>query len=123
MFNCHSTSLMLDIHIEAISAVAAVKAWTEKFTGKFVPMFCDNETAVYIFQVGWGKGAYSQACAQQVWLTCTSLDIKLAVGHIAGEQLTSLTDALSQCYRDRVNLLINDKGVKIIKVFDLTTSL
>ena len=77
------------------NAFAVGKTWEEKFTGKLIHLFCDNDTAVNIFQVGWDKDTYIQACARQPWLICASYDITLAVGHIADEWLTSSADALS----------------------------
>ena len=84
-------------------------------------MYCDNDAAVHIFQAGRGRDLFLQSCAHQLWLTCASHDITLAVDHIPGEFLTSSADALSwwhtgQQFKDRVNCVIRDQGVKIINV-------
>ena len=107
-------------HLEADNAT--IKMWVTVFQHKLVHLYCDNEMAVNIFQADCGRDPFIQACAQQLWLTCASHDITLAVGYIPGVLLTSLADALScchmgKCYKDHVNVLINDMGVKLVKVF------
>ena len=108
-------------HLEAINAIATINTWAKLFSNRLVHPKCDNETAVTIFQAGCGRDHFIQACARQLLLTCTSYDITMAVGHIAGELLISSADALSHChigqqYKDHVNMLIKDKSVKIISV-------
>ena len=81
----------------------------------------DSITAVAIFQVGKGRHAFIQACAQQIWLECTVHGVTLAFSDIPGESLTtcSTTDALSRwhtgsLYKDRVKQLVDEHGVQII---------
>ena len=95
-------------------------------------LYCDNEMAVNIFQAGHGKDTFIQACTRPLWFICATHYITLAVGHIAGEHFTSSAAALSrwhmgQHYKDRVNMLIQDKGVNIVNVpsdaFEISPSL
>ena len=104
-------------HLEAANAVAAVRTCATAFQHQLVHFYCDNDTAVHIFQAVRGRDDFLQSCAHQLWLTCASHDITLALGHIPGELLTSSADTLSrwhtgQQYKDHVNYLIRDKGVK-----------
>ena len=83
-------------HLEAANEVVAVKTWAADFQHKLVHLYCDNESAVHIFQAGRGRNHFLQSCAHHLWLICASHDITLAVSHIPGEFLTSSADALSQ---------------------------
>ena len=66
-----------------------------EFQHKLEHLYCDNDTAVHIFQVGKGRDTVLQGCARQLWLTCAFHDITLTVGHIPGKLLTSSANALS----------------------------
>ena len=54
--------------------MAAIKMWAKHSRNQLIHIYCDNETAVTIFQAGRPS---------------------LAVGHIAGELLISSADSLS----------------------------
>ena len=95
-------------YLEVINDVGAIKTWGKQFRTQLGHLSCDNETAVTIFQAGRGR-------AKQLWLICTSNDINLAVGYIAGELLISSAHVLrywhmGQQYKDCVNMLIKDQG-------------
>ena len=83
-------------HLEAINAVAGMKTWSAKFSGKLVNVYCNNVTEVSIFYAGHSRDAYPQACARQLWLTIATYDITLGVGDIHEEKLTSSVNALSR---------------------------
>ena len=82
-------------HLEAINAMVAVQIWAPIFTKQLVYLFSDNSTAVTIFQAGKGKDPFIQACAREIWLTCTAWDVTMAVGHVLGASLSDTTDSLS----------------------------
>ena len=108
-------------YLDAINAMAAIKTRAKDFRNQLVHLYCHNKMTITIFQAGYGRDPFIQACAQQIWLVCTSNDITMAGGHIAWELLISSADALSrwhmgQQYKDHVNMLIKDKGENIISV-------
>ena len=95
--------------------MAAVKTWEEDVQHKLVHLYCDNETAIHIFQASRGSDPFLQSCVHQLWLTCASHDITLEVGHIPGEFLTSSADTLSQWhtgqqFQDRLIVLFGTMG-------------
>ena len=111
---------------------AAIQTWAPQFRGKLLHLYCDNTPAVDTFQAGHSKDSWIQACAQQIWPSCTTYDITLAVDHISGEHLTSLADTISswymgQYYKDYVNDLVQDRGITLFEIpcdaFQLSTSL
>ena len=108
-------------YLEAINAIAAIKMWARHLKNQLVHLYWDNEMAITIVQAGRGRDPFIQVCDQQLWLICTSYDITQHVGHIAGELRIFSVDVLShwfmgQRFKDLVNILISDKGVKIISV-------
>ena len=122
----------LIFHLELINAVAASQTWVPQFCGKLVHLYSNYTTTVVIFQASRSKDRWIQVCARQLRLTCATYDITLAVGHISGEHLSSLADAIShwhtcQHYKDCVNHLVQDRGIKLIEIpcdsFQLSTSL
>ena len=74
----------------------AVKVWAPHFRGQLVHLFSDNATAVAIFQAGNGRDDFIQACSRELWLTCATWDITLAVGYVPGTSLKDTADALSR---------------------------
>ena len=103
-------------HLEALNAALAIKLWAPHYMHQLIHLFCDNQATVTIFQAGWGKDAFFQACTRDIWQTCVQWVITLAVGHIPGGHLQETADALSryhlgQPYQDRVSSLIIDKGI------------
>ena len=81
--------------MEVINAIAVINTLATQFSSKLVYLFCDSTTAVNIFQAGHRRDSWIQACARQLWLTCTTYDITLAVDHIVRKHLTSSADPLS----------------------------
>ena len=103
--------------------MVGVKIWAPHFTGQLVHLFSDNATAVAIFQASKGRDAFIQACARDIWLTCTAWDITLAVGHVSGTSLEDTADALShwqmgQPYHDRVDRLLATHNIQSISASD-----
>ena len=110
-------------HLEALNALVAVKVWTPHFTGQRVHLFSDNAIAVAICQAGKGRDAFIQACASDIWLTCSAWNITLAVGHVSGTctPLEDTADALSRWhmgkpYQERVDRLLATYNIKCISV-------
>ena len=52
-----------------------------------------------ILQARKGRDPFPQACAREVWFTCTIWDITLAIGHVVGE-------SLGQVFKDSVSALL-----------------
>ena len=73
----------------------AVNVWAPHFKGQLVHFLSDNASVVAIFQAGKGCDAFIDACARELWLTCTAWDITLEVGHVPGTSLEDTDDALS----------------------------
>ena len=85
-----------------------------------VYLYCDNTTAISIFQDGHGMDNFITTLHKAPVAQLTTLHC-LTVGHIAGDYLTSSAEALSlghkgQHYNDCVNHLEQYRGVKLITV-------
>ena len=76
-------------HLEALNSVAALNPWAPNLSGKLVHLFCDNVTAVMVFQARKDRDNFLQDYAHQLWLICAKHDITLGVGHVLGEPLQS----------------------------------
>ena len=101
----------------------AVKVWAPHFRGQLVHLFSNNATAVAIFQASKGRDNFTQACARELWLTCATWDITLAVGHVPGNSLEDTADALSHWhlghpYQERVARLLAYNNIRCISVPD-----
>ena len=59
-------------HLKALNAVVALRLWAPQLAHKLVHLFSGNATAVSIFQLGRGHDEFIQACAREVWSTCTT---------------------------------------------------
>ena len=57
-----------NIEPRGLNVVVAVHMWARKHHGKLIHLFCNNEMAVALFQVGKGCGSWIQACERQLWL-------------------------------------------------------
>ena len=79
--------------LEELNAVVDLSIWAHKHSGILDHLLCDNAMAVSMFQAGYGKDQFIQACARQLWLLCATHDVTLAVGHISGDFLTASADA------------------------------
>ena len=102
-FPAHMLQQQLSIcHLEVLNAMVVVKLWAPKLASQLVHLFCDNTTAVAIFQAGKGRDPFLHACTREMWLTSAIWDITLTIGHMARESLAASTDALSHWYLGQV---------------------
>ena len=83
-------------HLEALNAVVALTLWADRLRGQLVHLFSDSSMAVMVFQAGRGRDELLQSCPTQLWLVCAQPDITLRVGHVPGQSLLELADALSR---------------------------
>ena len=71
-------------HLELWNAIVAVKMWVPQFANRLIHILSDNATAVAILQAGKWRDSFLQSCTREVWLSCATWDITLAVGHVHG---------------------------------------
>ena len=101
-FPSHILHQQLSIcHKETLNAVADSKVWAPIFTKQLVHLFADNTTAVAIFQAERGRDTFINACAKEIWLTCTAWDGSLAVEHVSGASLLDTAGLLSCWHMDQ----------------------
>ena len=58
------------LSVEVLNAMAAPPTWAPKLWDKVLYQFCDNATAVVVFQVGPDGDPLLQVCTRQLWLLC-----------------------------------------------------
>ena len=54
---------------------------------------------VAVFQAGWCRDPFIQACAREIWLICDVNDITPRVVHTLGDQLTDTVACFAQSHR------------------------
>ena len=113
--------------LEVMNTIAAIQTWAPQFHGKLVHLYCDNATAVAIFQAGHSKDSCIQACARQLWFTCTTYYMTLAVGHYLESNAPHQQMHTGQHYEDCVNYLVQERDIKLVEIpcdaFQLSRSL
>ena len=78
-----------------INVLVALRVWADRWKGKFVHFFIDNQAVVTILNTGYTRDDKLGLYMRNIWLVASIHDIKMRISHIPGYK-NSTADLLSR---------------------------
>ena len=84
-------------HLELLNVVVAIKTWGERWRGKRVCVYCDNQNACLAMQSGRSRDSFMHQCVRELFLLYSMHDLEVWAFHRPGVHMQR-ADALSRAH-------------------------
>ena len=82
-------------HLELLTVMVAVRLWGQRWHGRRIQLFCDNEAVVSVINTGRTRDIVLATCLREIWLQSAQGEFELRAVHLSS-QANRTADHLSR---------------------------